>query len=945
MKPTKLTIEGLNSFSEEQVIDFEILCAEGIFGIFGPTGSGKSTVLDAITFALYGRIARENSAKSSSEVINLNRESARVVFEFQINAKEQSTYKVLREIKRTKQGGITTSQVKIFDITEDEIILAEKEKAFNEAIADIIGLQYEDFVKTVVLPQGGFNEFLKMEGLDRRKVLERLFNLEKYGEELYKKVSRRQYGKINAKTAIDGELRAYEGLSHESLKTQKEAIAEKEREEKELKNQKEKNNEETENIKKNYQLQIQLKEAKELLRQEEAKAEIFEKLKIEIENSQKYAVVEAQAMDYQEQLTKGKSLKEELEKLEINLETLQKSQEDMETAYKKAEEDQNHKLPKLIEKKAKLENSLESFNSYHTSLKTLESLKEEIKTIDSGEQKAQIQMKKIQEEKIKLEAKIQEQKKEIESALSGENQRESLQRAAQLMEKIRDLKNTRDALEKEAQALMGISDEMLRISQSKDQQEENISVSQARLRSIEKNLQQLKLELDQLPVDREEDPKALLEQLAERDEYIDKLRKEIKIQERELKNIENLVEENVKSTRSLELSRAKIQTEEKQQKEIVEKEKIRLINLLGQIEDPQKQLKICEREIIRIQSNFKALKTQRDSMIKEMQKNQDQVNVTKTGLKMARDTIRKIQEELYEKLEKMQICQFSQLSAGEKSLELSKKITEIAGWKLSEAQIKEKEEKIITHNRLIDQTQGRINNLLEQSGKEPITEEAHRAAIEKNQKINEEHNQLIKLISALASQHDENLRRLERAQVLMAENKKLEKDLSILKELSSILNGRKFVEFMAINQLKYVTLKATEMLDKITGGSYALEVDDSGIFKIRDNKNGGELRSVKNLSGGETFLVSLSLALALSAQIQLKGVAPLELFFLDEGFGTLDDNLLDTVMESLEKVHHDKLKIGLISHVEQLKQRIPVKLTVTPAKSGVSGSRTTIEYS
>ena len=199
MKPTKLTIEGLNSFSEEQVIDFEILCAEGIFGIFGPTGSGKSTVLDAITFALYGRIARENSAKSSSEVINLNRESARVVFEFQINAKEQSTYKVLREIKRTKQGGITTSQVKIFDITEDEIILAEKEKAFNEAIADIIGLQYEDFVKTVVLPQGGFNEFLKMEGLDRRKVLERLFNLEKYGEELYKKVSRRQYGKINEK--------------------------------------------------------------------------------------------------------------------------------------------------------------------------------------------------------------------------------------------------------------------------------------------------------------------------------------------------------------------------------------------------------------------------------------------------------------------------------------------------------------------------------------------------------------------------------------------------------------------------------------------------------------------------------------------------------------------------------------------------------------------------
>ena len=91
-------------------------------------------------------------------------------------------------------------------------------------------------------------------------------------------------------------------------------------------------------------------------------------------------------------------------------------------------------------------------------------------------------------------------------------------------------------------------------------------------------------------------------------------------------------------------------------------------------------------------------------------------------------------------------------------------------------------------------------------------------------------------------------------------------------------------------------------------------------------------------------MVSLSLALALSSQIQLKGVAPLELFFLDEGFGTLDDDLLDTVVEALEALKHDKLKIGLISHVEQLKQRIPVRLSVTAAESGRGGSKVKIEY-
>ena len=97
------------------------------------------------------------------------------------------------------------------------------------------------------------------------------------------------------------------------------------------------------------------------------------------------------------------------------------------------------------------------------------------------------------------------------------------------------------------------------------------------------------------------------------------------------------------------------------------------------------------------------------------------------------------------------------------------------------------------------------------------------------------------------------------------------------------------------------------------------------------------------MSGGETFLASLALALALSAEIQLKGAAPLELFFLDEGFGTLNDNFLEVVMESWEKVHHDKLKVGIISHVESIKNRVPVKLLLTPAESGKGGSKVKIE--
>ena len=91
------------------------------------------------------------------------------------------------------------------------------------------------------------------------------------------------------------------------------------------------------------------------------------------------------------------------------------------------------------------------------------------------------------------------------------------------------------------------------------------------------------------------------------------------------------------------------------------------------------------------------------------------------------------------------------------------------------------------------------------------------------------------------------------------------------------------------------------------------------------------MRGVYTLSGGETFLVSLSLALALGAEICAKSLRPIEFFFLDEGFGTLDAHLVDTVMDSLEKLRGEHFSIGIISHVEELKHRIDRKLSVVKA--------------
>lgn len=156
--------------------------------------------------------------------------------------------------------------------------------------------------------------------------------------------------------------------------------------------------------------------------------------------------------------------------------------------------------------------------------------------------------------------------------------------------------------------------------------------------------------------------------------------------------------------------------------------------------------------------------------------------------------------------------------------------------------------------------------------------------------------------------------------------KQIEKDN--IDSLEKVMRGNRFVEFLSKIYLKNIVVDASKRLDKITNGRYSLEIDSDYMFVVRDNYNGGLRRSADTLSGGETFLTSLSLALALSSQIQLKGSAPLEFFFLDEGFGTLDEELLDVVMESLENLKSSSLSIGVISHMEEMKNRIPVKLVV-----------------
>jgi exonuclease SbcC len=190
----------------------------------------------------------------------------------------------------------------------------------------------------------------------------------------------------------------------------------------------------------------------------------------------------------------------------------------------------------------------------------------------------------------------------------------------------------------------------------------------------------------------------------------------------------------------------------------------------------------------------------------------------------------------------------------------------------------------------------------------------------------------------------------EKMRTLAVEHNRLKHNYDIFLNLSELLRGEKgkdnsFIDYIAEQRLKNVVLKASEILGGMTGYRYAIATDVNIGFLISDASEGGLYRSVSSLSGGETFITSLALALALSEQIQLKGKNPLEFFFLDEGFGSLDPDTLDTVTDCLEKISGRDRIIGLISHVPELRARMPRRLIVSSSRGTGKGSTAYIEYS
>jgi exonuclease SbcC len=1200
LRPRYLEIEGLQSFKEAQTVDFDKLSETGLFGIFGPTGSGKSTVLDAITLALYGNVQR--ASHGTQGIINAESDSVKVSFLFDIlRNNDRKTYRVERVYRRKKGSDISAEArlARLFELDNDkERVIADKVTEVTEKVEQLLGLKLDDFTRSVVLPQNKFQEFLLLEKVKKREMLERIFYLEEYGRQLTDKFNKRL---SKVRTELAGIKGAMDALGDASEKVLLEAEARmktaretREKVDKELKLAELKFNE----AKEVWNLSNDYKQAMEKERLHLSRLDDIAAKRERYENSIKAGDLGDVISKYREvskSLTDTTALLEEVNR---KLPEFEKELEDAKSRLNSNRKEADIEKPRLIEVRAKLNEALavkKDISSIKERLVKLgenySKLKGEISTKESEINDIKVHLEAAEKSEEDLRTVADNLKVNIDyrnELLSGVKLDEDLKNAKKEKEKLgleindlsRKVKELTNKLENVKAENKGLRNKLLEMKTTRVRLENQkqgdrtailneinnchkIKVALETLKAKRAEVDGLRLKLDKMSIQVSKQKERLQNKQNNKAELEDILAKEKTrvevLEERYEKNTaymlaKNLtagepcpvcgsvhhpnpadkteypdmgkIEEQLKTARE-EYSMAEQNSREAENECIklaeqlkglnsqvsqisnellvkqneyesladqlpgyyrtMEIEKIEAaVNILAEqnnkrleaIESREQQLNEVKNEILKLndilsrkladENGLKAeLKVNGENLLqtqsllknaeteyiqcleayngflgrlgianiqdelKRIEENDRQMEKLQSKIKQCQEkqrSLRKAQEHLEEKKTNLRNI-FIEIENDVKNLEeqkskLEEKVKELAGTKdiLQELKAVEdrlnsyakKEKQLYEHvevvekqfndantrrNNLLSQEDifrknmenesSRLSRLLKERGFESA-EEAEKALLSKEQRdqLKVELDEYEKILRNLQASREIIERKLDNRKLTKEEWRKisadyeaklrekdesissfesarnnynivrgnfekwadfnksfqrLNKKLDMLEQIQKLLKGNSFIEFIAEERLRYIAREASETLGILTKYRYALEIDAEYGFIIRDNANGGVHRLVSSLSGGETFLTSLSLALALSKQIQLKGQSPLEFFFLDEGFGTLDGNLLDTVIDALGRLSTKERVIGLISHVPELKNRIARRLIVEPPAPDGHGSRVRIE--
>jgi exonuclease SbcC len=477
MKPLLLSVKGLHSFREEQTVDFAQLCAGGVFGIFGPTGSGKSTLLDAITLALYGKV--ERAANHTQGIINHAENEVYVSFTFELaRAGKAKRYRIERSFKRSGDVNVRTVSCRLLDVTDETVVLADKTQEVNHQVDQLLGLSSEDFTRAVVLPQGKFAEFLSLKGAERRQMLQRLFNLERYGDQLRQTLSERLQEATQELNQVKAEQAGLGDASETALKAASEKV--KKSEEalqqavvrlKEL----EKEYETNEEI---WSWQQELKALNQELKELESKRETMEALKRRLHLADQAKALLPYVEEYETSLAEVQRWQEAVKQAALQLQKAQADYQMAKAAYEQAQSKRRLEEPRLNIRLDQL-NEAKSIQQRLDALKReAESLKDELNRCEQRQKETKESLEKEIALKKRGEEKQQALKEELNALQVSTQYKTQVYQADQDLREINHLRGTAHELvqeQKELEKSLNVGREQLeQLCQDWDEEKKNL---------------------------------------------------------------------------------------------------------------------------------------------------------------------------------------------------------------------------------------------------------------------------------------------------------------------------------------------------------------------------------------------------------------------------------------------------------------------------------------
>ena len=869
MRPQKLEIEGLHSFLTRQTIDFSALSAGGLFGIFGNTGSGKSTILDAVILALYGSMPNEESR----QFIHLRAPRAFVALEFLLAGKR---YRAEREFRFNKRRDSVTAFAELSDLDTGSV-LANQPKRVTELILELLGLSLDEFCKVVALQQGAFAEFLNSTRAQQTEIAGKLFSLEKYGDSLVSAANARQRARKAVVEELESQLAGYAADTEEALRAEEAALAEwSERE--------------SAAVREEYAA-MEARQARQSAWQTTQK---LIGLRAELGAARAAEAAEAESLRSAERKKAADALAKDWQIRQEGRQNLERAQAERDRAEKEdrlAQEEAVRERDRLAGIRERAERAASERERRREALsalaavseeqartaKRLEEVRQEFRRTNERLQAAQRDLDLIVRQRAGISEEYEQteaRRKKLGARLSDVVSREFLDRLSGTFSGEMRQAETRfpgvegefvgtEALIRGARTEDGMMVSFLEAGERAGALARELADIQGREAAVRTSLAAVRADCERLTAEGTS--------LRAADDRYQQQRKDCGL--RDFSEI------------GAEIARLQKESERDREEE----------------RTAQERSQRAEQRAATVREDLVRTRTEADHAAQRLAESEAVLS-------------RKLADSFESEEEFLKALSFGH-SAEEILAQSEQRRTEIL--------------------RLEEQIRALSGEIAAEVSEREVAEssERERVAREEAQRIRRERAECVQRLDRLRLRLSEKKQR--EAQLRQAEHR-----YSVSLAVAEAVRGKALMKFAVEETLRDICRSASVILSGVTRGSYRLRYEGERGFCVSDNRNNGEIRDVATLSGGETFLVSLSLAVALSEAVSLAGTSRVEFFFLDEGFGSLDKALCDVVVDALETLKEDRFVIGLISHVETLKERLTQKLCVEFDEE--SGSRVSI---